>query len=74
MPALSEPVPQGRVARAVRLGWLALGCLCAALGIVDAMLPLMPSTIFMILAAGCFARSPSRPEAWLLDHPRFGST
>ncbi len=64
----------GRVRRAIRIGWLALGVFCVGLGIVGALLPLMPSTIFLILAAGCFARSSPRLEAWLLDHPRFGPT
>jgi uncharacterized membrane protein YbaN (DUF454 family) len=61
--------PTGRIARA---GWLALGLFCVALGIVGAVLPLMPTTIFLILAAGCFARSSARLEARLLAHPRFG--
>ncbi|WP_076715463.1 YbaN family protein [Sphingomonas sp. gentR] len=64
----------GRVSRAIRFGWLALGVFCVGLGIVGALLPLMPTTIFLILAAGCFARSSPRLEAWLLDHPRFGPT
>jgi hypothetical protein len=32
----------------------------------------MPTTIFMLMAMGCFARSSPRLERWLLDHPRFG--
>jgi hypothetical protein len=48
--------------------------LFVALGFIGALLPLMPTTIFLILAAGCFARSSPRLEAWLLNHPRFGPT
>ncbi|MEJ8630372.1 YbaN family protein [Sphingomonas sp. I4] len=51
-----------------------LGLFCVGLGIVGALLPLMPTTIFLILAAGCFARSSPRLEARLLNHPRFGPT
>jgi uncharacterized membrane protein YbaN (DUF454 family) len=51
-----------------------LGLFFVALGVIGAVLPLMPTTIFLILATGCFARSSPRLEAWLLTHKRFGPT
>jgi len=48
------------------------GFVCIALAVIGAILPLMPTTVFVILAAYCFARSSPRLERRLLDHPVFG--
>ncbi|WP_415806056.1 YbaN family protein [Bordetella muralis] len=54
-----------------RLYW-ALGMLMLVLAVVGAVLPVMPTTIFVILAAACFGRASPRWEAYLLQHPQFG--
>ncbi|GAA5539666.1 FIG039061: hypothetical protein related to heme utilization [Ochrobactrum soli] len=52
--------------------YLVLGFVMLALGIIGAVLPVMPTTIFIILAAWFFARSSPKLEARLLADPRFG--
>lgn len=69
---MEQDRPDGASGRAIRFAYLVAGFLLLALGIIGAFLPLMPTTIFVILAAACFARSSARLESWLLGHKRFG--
>jgi len=56
----------------VRLLWLLIGCLSVAVGGIGVVVPGLPTTVFMIIAASCFARSMPRFERWILDLPGVG--
>lgn len=49
-----------------------LGWLFVILGIIGAVLPLLPTTPFLILALGCFAESSPRFHTMLLNNKWFG--
>ena len=51
---------------------VALGCMCLALAGVGIVVPGMPATVFVLAASYLFARSSTRLERWLTEHPRFG--
>ncbi|MBQ4839713.1 MULTISPECIES: YbaN family protein [Pseudoalteromonas] len=56
-----------------RCFWLhAAGIIFVGLGFIGMALPVMPTTIFFILALACFSRSSPKFENWLLTHPKFG--
>lgn len=52
-------------------GYQLLGLALVGLGIIGILLPVMPTTIFFILALACFTRSSPKLATWLLEHPRY---
>ena len=56
----------------IRALCIAGGLLSLALGVIGAVLPIMPTVPFILLAAFCFARSSPRLEHWLETHNQFG--
>lgn len=51
---------------------LALGWTCFVLGVIGAVLPLVPTTPFMLVALWAFSSSSERFHRWLYHHRVFG--
>ncbi len=56
----------------VRWMFVTLGWIFFVLGIIGVLLPVMPTAPFILLAAGCWARSSKRFHFWLINHKYFG--
>ena len=57
----------------IRYFLIFFGTLFLILGIIGIVLPLIPTTPFLLLAAACFARSSKKAYIWLLNNKWFGS-
>ncbi|MEE8515507.1 MAG: YbaN family protein [Alphaproteobacteria bacterium] len=62
------------VCRPVRYGLLAIGWLNVTLGVIGLFLPVMPTTIFLLIALWAFSKSSHRFHRWLYNHPTLGVT
>ena len=52
--------------------WFAGGMASVGVGFVGVVVPGLPTTVFFVVAAACFARCSPRFEQWVLDLPRIG--
>jgi len=68
-PPASPPEPPVRRS----LPYLILAYVCIGLGIIGAVLPLLPTTPFLLVAAWAAARGSPRLHHWLYQHPRLGA-
>ena len=63
------PLARGQTARLI---WMTAGMIALGLGLIGIVLPLLPTTVFLLVAAFCFARGSERLHNWLTGHPRLG--
>jgi uncharacterized protein len=57
----------------MRMAMLSTGWLAVALAFLGVILPLLPTTPFVLLAAGCFSRGSTRCHRWLQQAPLLGA-
>ena len=48
------------------------GTVCVALGVLGMFLPLLPTTVFLLMAAYCYSHSSERFHTWLMTNRWFG--
>ena len=52
--------------------WIILGSAFVAIGAIGAIVPGLPTTVFLILAAACYIRSSQKLYDWLITNKTFG--
>ena len=62
----------GKGNKAARAVWFIAGMICLVFGMVGIVLPILPTTPFLIASAACFCKSPTRMYDWLLSNKWFG--
>ena len=57
----------------VKYFYLISGFILVAIGVIGIFLPLLPTTIFLILASACFVKGSPRANEWLRNHKILGA-
>ncbi len=55
-----------------RTWWVSIGLCALVLGAIGVVVPGLPTTVFVLIAAYCFSKSSPRLHGWLLAHRLFG--
>lgn len=60
------------MSRAEKYLWIVAGAILVGIGTAGIFVPLLPTTIFWILAAACFSKSHPEWAERLYQHPKYG--
>ena len=74
-PTIPPPTQPARATspRAARL-WRVLGTASVAIGLFNAFVPLLPTTVFLLIGLWAYGKGSPELRAKLLNHPRFGAS
>lgn len=64
--------PESMTSRTGRYLLIAFGWLCVGIGLVGIVVPGLPTTVFLLVAAWAFSKSSERFQRWLMEHPYLG--
>jgi uncharacterized membrane protein YbaN (DUF454 family) len=67
----ADPPPNDR-SRPLRAVLAVVGTVSLAIGVLGILVPVLPTTPFLLLAAACYARASDRLYAWLLGQRSLG--
>lgn len=56
-----------------KLVLIAIGIIALILAIIGIIIPLLPTTPFLLLSAACFLKGSDRMYQWLIKHKHFGN-
>ena len=56
----------------MRFVWIATGTIFLVIGIAGVILPMLPGTVFLLIASACYLRGSKRLHTWLNTHPVLG--
>lgn len=60
--------------RAVQRTWRTLGALCVAIGLINAFIPVLPTTVFLLLGVWAYGKGDPALRQKMLHHPKFGNS
>lgn len=67
-----SPALRATVSLPLRAILVTVGTVSLAVGVLGIIIPVLPTTPFLLLAAACYARASDRLYAWLIGQPSLG--
>ncbi|MCZ7613567.1 MAG: YbaN family protein [Ignavibacteriaceae bacterium] len=70
--ASKQKIQVKTLSSAMKYFYLVSGFLLVTIGVIGIFLPVLPTTIFLILASACFIKSSPQANEWLRNHKVLG--